>query len=124
MGTATNDQISYVTIDGFVRGKAPNAYLPKRDPAGSTLGILYSERATFLEANISPSLSYESQGCAFLLPLRIDFRGLAGCPAVGWALEDEGVLAGVCGRHVAGRVRPVHGSPGRERFRIFGVSGT
>jgi len=80
-----------------------------------------------LEASISPSLSYESRGCAFLLPLRIDFRGMAGCPAVGLALDDEVIIAGVCGRIstlVVGREGPARGSSGRERLGSFGVSGT
>lgn len=63
-----------------------------------------------------------------MLPLRIDFRGLAGCPPVGLALDDEGTMTGVCGRRmsalVAGREGPANGSSGSERLCIFGVPGT
>lgn len=105
-----------------------DVYSPKCDPGGNTLGTLYREQATFLAAIVSPSLSYKSRGNAFLPPLRIDFRGLAGCPAVGFALEDDaGTMAGVCGRRmsalVTGREGPMHGSSGRDSFRSFGVSG-
>ena len=46
MGTAIVDQIRE-------QSNRLNAFIPKRDPGGNTFGMLYSERATFLEASIS-----------------------------------------------------------------------
>jgi hypothetical protein len=59
----------------------------------------------------------------------MDFRGNAGCPAVGLALDDEVIITGVCGRRVsalvAGREEPAQGSSGgRDRLGSFGVFGT